>query len=94
MCEPLPRWSRYGVHRFLDLGRVGGIMVSRAWSPTDDAGWLWCLRLSKDEPQSTAPDLAAAKLAAEDAARAMVAEMAAALGARTLIWADAEEGGE
>lgn len=93
MREPLPGWAKIrdqmgGAQ--LDLGLLRIILTPIGkqilWSAILDSPAL--------KRVGRANDTETARIAAEDAARAMVADMAAALGARTLIWADAQEGGE
>ncbi len=83
--EPLPGWR--------DKRGAMGLPAGHLRLLGQESGW-WRVKADIYAGDSADQPLRAAQLAAEDAARAMVADMAAALGARTLIWADAEEGGE
>ena len=89
--EPLAGWTwENEVTRILPTGQMATfkVFISRengnAWWECHEYGGPW----PYDDRQFDRTD--AAQIAAEDAARALVAEMAAALGG-SVTWADAQE---
>lgn len=78
---PLAGWALASWNRQSYM-KVGGMEL---WAAVSH----WSIEITADRGGAS-DSLAAAKLAAEDAARAMVAEMAAALGG-SVTWADAQE---
>lgn len=92
MREPLPGWwlsLSDGAYNF----HAGGacLTADRAWSPTDDAGWQWRVEV-ESETRDCKPTALEARIAAENAARAMVADMAKALGG-IVTWGESEVSG-
>lgn len=82
MCKPLVGWDHSGEDSTFWF--PGGDMVA-------STGRMWvAIRQRSKSDYGHGMGIAAACIAAEDAARALVAEMAAALGG-SVTWADAQE---
>lgn len=85
--SPLPGWMRVGQYIILGTDKVATIAyVCNGVLP----GWTGRVMLGDGENRIGGDSLHSVQLAAEDAARAMVAEMAAALGG-SVTWWDAQE---
>ena len=86
MRKPLPGWMRAGGYFILGTVKAGTIAYACNGA---EPGYTGRMTLGVGENRVWADDLRSAQLAAEDAARALAADIVAALGG-TVAWPESE----